>query len=587
MVVYKGKLKFLGSRFLRRAKTAVRAAVIFLLVLLFQNCGRPFETSQDFSSIQGSQGLPGDSTSSTTPPSSTGSSQTGSSPAVTPTPVPTPTNPSTVGTACSVANGTGKLNSFGQCEAVSCSTFYKLENKVCVVETENRVCVVGSKKGTQGFVSGAWSTCTTCDDGYTSFKGTCYEDPALIRRFASILPTCWKDRVISCPVAPFAMFIGAPTKYSINSSETTVFAVTYTGAASVQLAEDQVIVSGLGSAGCKKAVAGVGLFARTISISNCSGIGPIKISISAGSATGQAGQQAPALTAAAEVVVTNVNSIAQPYLTEATQSYPGATGKMIPFEYSYPKDFATRKNIPMIIWIHGGGWTSGSATEDRMWAQALAELGFIVLNLNYTLAPPSGVALPGVVLPAVPYSIGANDIQAFLEYMRSNAHIVNGDLSRVSIAGMSAGGHLALNQATRKDNTFQFRCVINVAGPSDLVSALDGVNYPVSKAIVRNVMGDGLDFLQNVSPIFNMNNFKGDKLALFHQLLDNLVPVAQTGSYVSKIKEVRPQLDLTVSYGQDINPYPWINPRADQLSHSFDSAPILTAVKSYVQSSCR
>src|SRR4051794_37416325 len=45
------------------------------------------------------------------------------------------------------------------------------------------------------------------------------------------------------------------------------------------------------------------------------------------------------------------------------------------------------KNLPVIFWIHGGGWQAGDKAEVRLKPQAFVEKGFVFVSINYRLLP--------------------------------------------------------------------------------------------------------------------------------------------------------------------------------------------------------
>jgi acetyl esterase/lipase len=87
---------------------------------------------------------------------------------------------------------------------------------------------------------------------------------------------------------------------------------------------------------------------------------------------------------------------------------------------------------PTIIYLHGGGWTSGSKEASEMSIIPWLELGWNVVNVDYRL---SGVA---------PAPAAIEDSLCALRWVAANAQHHNLDLSRVVVSGDSAGGQLAL-----------------------------------------------------------------------------------------------------------------------------------------------
>jgi acetyl esterase/lipase len=96
------------------------------------------------------------------------------------------------------------------------------------------------------------------------------------------------------------------------------------------------------------------------------------------------------------------------------------------------------KNLPVLVWLHGGGMTGGDkATRitSRL-SRALANEGLIVVSANYRLNPK--VSFPAYV----------EDVAAATAWTRMNATNYGGDPKRVFIGGHSAGAYLAALVAT-------------------------------------------------------------------------------------------------------------------------------------------
>lgn len=88
---------------------------------------------------------------------------------------------------------------------------------------------------------------------------------------------------------------------------------------------------------------------------------------------------------------------------------------------------------PVVLYLHGGGWTFGSINSCARFCAALALQGnCLVAALNYRLSPEH------------PYPAPLNDCIDALNYIKSQATAWRGDTARLSIIGDSAGGNLAL-----------------------------------------------------------------------------------------------------------------------------------------------
>lgn len=434
----------------------------------------------------------------------------------------------------------------------------------------------------------------TCDSGYTSWEGACYTNTSFAKDYASSLTKCWQDGAIQCGGSALQGFIGLPSKWQATSADTIAFQIKYKGASSVTLTPDMITLHSVGVANCLKSVTGSGATLRTVSLSGCTGAGKLNISIADGSARDNAGLTLKKFGPSTDVFITNLNNNGYPKVSfgdDYLGTYKGVNGNNITYAMYYPKDFASRTNIPVFVHIHGGGWSGGDYTSDASVARAVAELGFLVFNVNYTLATPNPANYPAnypnLVLPTSPYSLGPNDIQEFIKFLQANLQLVNGDKNNISISGSSAGGHLALHQATRPDNTTQFKCVIPMAGPADLVSLQSGKNFPATAFIVSSIFGNSLSVLQNNSPKYNAANFKGSKFAVLHQVQDNLVPLEQAMQISNRLKTLFPNLDMTINYANDNNTYPVMNASPEQLTHVYGNSFPVEALKAYVHTHCR
>ncbi|MCD6050464.1 MAG: Carboxylesterase [Verrucomicrobia bacterium] len=93
-----------------------------------------------------------------------------------------------------------------------------------------------------------------------------------------------------------------------------------------------------------------------------------------------------------------------------------------------PKD---AKNLPVVFWIHGGGWQGGDKTSVQLKPQAFVEKGFVFVSTNYRL-------LPGVEMDAI-----IRDIAKSLGWVHHNIAKHGGDPTRILVMGHSAGAQLA------------------------------------------------------------------------------------------------------------------------------------------------
>lgn len=94
--------------------------------------------------------------------------------------------------------------------------------------------------------------------------------------------------------------------------------------------------------------------------------------------------------------------------------------------------------LPVLVWIHGGGFTQGSGGEELYDGAALVGAQHAVLvTLNYRLGPLGFLALPG--LGDGTGAFGMLDQRAALAWVQDNAAAFGGDPANVTVLGESAG----------------------------------------------------------------------------------------------------------------------------------------------------
>jgi para-nitrobenzyl esterase len=100
------------------------------------------------------------------------------------------------------------------------------------------------------------------------------------------------------------------------------------------------------------------------------------------------------------------------------------------------------KPLPVLVWIHGGGYTNGSASMPLYWGDRLAPKGVIVVTIAYRLGPLGFLAHPELTGESAHHSsgnYGLMDQIAALEWVHRNIAAFGGDPKRVAIAGQSSG----------------------------------------------------------------------------------------------------------------------------------------------------
>ena len=88
--------------------------------------------------------------------------------------------------------------------------------------------------------------------------------------------------------------------------------------------------------------------------------------------------------------------------------------------------------LPVLLYIHGGGFSLLSKSTHWMFGYGFARQGYLVFSIDYTL---SGEA---------PFPAALRDAAAALAFVQERAAFYGGDPARIALAGESAGANLAL-----------------------------------------------------------------------------------------------------------------------------------------------
>ncbi|HEY3739583.1 MAG TPA: alpha/beta hydrolase, partial [Bryobacteraceae bacterium] len=146
----------------------------------------------------------------------------------------------------------------------------------------------------------------------------------------------------------------------------------------------------------------------------------------------------------------------------ATKNIPyvdGAVAKQ-KLDLYLPKN---KTNFPVLIFVHGGGWTTGDKALYQPLGNLLAKAGI-------------GVAIPGYrLMPGVPFASQMDDVASAVAWVMKNLPARGGDLKRVYLSGHSAGGHLVSLLASEPEtlqkhgiDPAMIRGVISLSGVYDV-----------------------------------------------------------------------------------------------------------------------
>ncbi len=198
--------------------------------------------------------------------------------------------------------------------------------------------------------------------------------------------------------------------------------------------------------------------------------------------------------------------------------------------------------LPLIIWIHGGGWQNGSKDSCPPMRKGFAERGYAIASINYRL---SGHA----VFPAQ-----IEDCKSAIRWLRAHAAEYGLDPQRFGVWGSSAGGHLAALVGTsgdvkafdvgaNLDQSSRVQAVCDYFGPTDFVAFVTTPGYeshatensPEQKLIGGPII-DNKDKAARANPI---SYASGDDPAflIVHGDKDPVVPINQSELLFNALKQ--------------------------------------------------
>lgn len=198
--------------------------------------------------------------------------------------------------------------------------------------------------------------------------------------------------------------------------------------------------------------------------------------------------------------------------------------------------------FPVVVCLHGGGWTGGSKDRLAAYGQLLSAEGIAAVLSNYRLTGTHT------------HPAQEEDVFAVLDWIAAHAGEYAFDPRRIGLTGASAGGHLTMlagvKAASRAPTPWTVRCMAPVCGVSDI--ALWFRDRPQYLPNVRGILG-GLpdekpDVERSASPIAHVHAGAPPCLAI-HGDIDDVCPINQSVLFVEALRAAGAQAELQVVPG--------------------------------------
>ena len=235
--------------------------------------------------------------------------------------------------------------------------------------------------------------------------------------------------------------------------------------------------------------------------------------------------------------------------------YAQAGGQSLRLDIYSPRHPAGK--LPVVVWIHGGAWNSGS--KDFCPIGFMAAQNLAIVSMDYRLDT------------VAPFPAQLYDCKAVIRWLRANAEKFNLDENHIGIFGASAGGHLALLLATTADQpqlegevggnlgfSSRVQCVCAFYPPTDLNRLVTDpkiradANGEVAK-LIGGAVAQNVDKANFASPLFYVDKHCAP-VFLLHGGADTLVPSEQSRIFYAALKQasVEAQLEIIPKQGHGI-----------------------------------
>jgi arylsulfatase A-like enzyme/acetyl esterase/lipase len=220
----------------------------------------------------------------------------------------------------------------------------------------------------------------------------------------------------------------------------------------------------------------------------------------------------------------------------------------------YEQPTSSQTASPLVVWIHGGAWRSGS--KNSVPVTHWLEQGFSIASVDYRLSPEA--KFPAQI----------HDIKASIRYLRANAARFRIDPNRIVIAGSSAGGHLAalagvsdgvedLEGSLGEHTTVSSRvqAIVSFFGASNLQSILSqstefglSVRVPALQLFLGGQPAEVPDLTKLASPVAHVDS-RDPPLWLIHGDADPQMPFDQSREFAAAYQRVALPVQLDVVKG--------------------------------------
>lgn len=217
-------------------------------------------------------------------------------------------------------------------------------------------------------------------------------------------------------------------------------------------------------------------------------------------------------------------------------AYAGTANPRQTLDLFTPRGIADTSPLPVVVYIHGGGWRNGIKNQGYGFLKPLVLSGKCAgVTINYRLSQEATWPAQG------------HDVKAAIRWIKANASVYGLDPDRIAMCGFSAGGHLAAFLGTTADQpecdgsigphaqlSSRVTCVVDFFGPSDLTLTSPGFGEARARnprtpesLLLGGPLADKQPLAMQASPALYVSS-DDPPFLIIHGTADPIVPFAQS-----------------------------------------------------------